>query len=202
MNQYSVDSNLKVGEYLYETEIPGLLFFQHKRFDDDRGFYAELSRVPEIDVVNNEFFKIKQVNLALSNTNVIRGFHAEGWNKLVSVVTGEAYCVLVDTRPESPSFGNSQLFILGDSKNSLPGSLYIPAGIANSLFVVNGPVNYLYCVDQLYAERDPSNDVAISLFDPDLNITWPVERNKMTISDRDKNAVSLREKFPEKFNEK
>lgn len=202
MNQFEVDPKLKVGEYIYETDIPGLYFVEHKKFDDDRGFYSELCRTPEIDMINGGRFVVKQVNLALSNKNVIRGFHAEGWNKLITVLTGEAYCVLADVRPDSPEFGRAQVFSLGDTANSLPGSLFVPAGIANSLFVVEGPVNYLYCVDQLYAERDVTNDVAISLFDEDLNIPWPISREQMIMSDRDKNAVSLREKFPEKFNDK
>lgn len=202
MNQFLPDPKLKVGEYVYKTAIPGLYYVEPKKFDDERGFYAELCRTPEIDEINDSEFVVKQVNLALSHKNVIRGFHAEAWNKFVTVLTGEAYCVLADVRPDSPMFGQTQLFILGNTANSLLGSLYVPSGIANSLFVVEEPVNYLYYVDQLYADRDTSNDVAISLFDPDLNVSWPISREQMIMSERDKNAISLRQKFPEKFNAK
>lgn len=199
MKKFVADPKLKVSEFVYKTDIPGLYFIEHKTFEDERGFYSELYRIPEIDALNSLQFAVKQVNLSLSHTNVIRGFHAENWNKLITVFTGEAYCVLVDVRPESPSFGRSELFTLGDSKSSLKGSLFVRAGIANSLLVLSGPANYFYCVDQLYAERDTSNDVAISLFDPDLNIDWPIPREQMIMSERDKNSISLKEKFPEKF---
>ena len=61
-------------------------------------------------------------------------------------------------------------------------------------------MDYIYCVDRLYQDRDKAGDQAISLFDPDLNITWPLNRDKMVLSERDKNAVFLRQKFPHRFN--
>jgi dTDP-4-dehydrorhamnose 3,5-epimerase-like enzyme len=54
-------------------------------------------------------------------------------------------------------------------------------------------------VDKLYKDRDPAGDQAISLFDPDLNIAWPTPKEEMVISERDRQAVTLREKFPQKF---
>ena len=60
---------------------------------------------------------------------------------------------------------------------------------------LKGPVEYVYLVDRLYKDRDPAGDVAISLFDPGLNIDWPLKKEEMIISDRDKQAVSLKERF-------
>ena len=68
-------------------------------------------------------------------------------------------------------------------------------GLGNSLCVVNGPVDYLYAVDALYRERDTSGDQAISLFDPELAIPWPISREQMIISERDKQSVNLAEKI-------
>jgi len=81
----------------------------------------------------------------------------------------------------------------------LHGSLFIPNGIGNSLCAVKGPVDYLYYVDQLYKDRNTNGDKAISLFDPNLNIEWPIKREDMIISERDKNAVTLTELFPKKY---
>jgi dTDP-4-dehydrorhamnose 3,5-epimerase len=199
MNQFKITPDLQIGEFIYKTDFEGLFYIHHKKFNDERGFYAEISRLPEIENAINGSFVVKQVNLALSNVNVSRGLHAEGWNKLVTVITGESHCVLADIRPDSATFGQTELFVLGSSEKSLPGSLFIPAGMANSLCVTAGPVNYLYCVDQLYSERDKVNDIAVSLFDPDLNISWPIPRSQMIISERDRQAITLREKYPDKF---
>ena len=75
----------------------------------------------------------------------------------------------------------------------------MPSGVGNSICAVKGPADYLYLVDRLYANRDKSGDMAISIFDPDINIEWPIKKEEMVISERDTNTVTLREKFPEKF---
>ena len=58
---------------------------------------------------------------------------------------------------------------------------------------------YSYAVDKLYKDRDKSGDVAISLFDPDLGVDWPIDKKNIVVSQRDINTISLREKYPEKF---
>ena len=125
--------------------------------------------------------------------------HAEDWKKIITVINGLAFCALADVRPESATFGQVVNFRLGFGEGGLTGSLLVEEEIANSFCVLKGPVDYVYCVDRLYSERDPKGDVAISLFDPDLKIEWPIKREAMILSERDKNSISLRQRFPEKF---
>lgn len=185
----------KVGEYVYQTPIKGLLFLEHKRFDDDRGFYAELAHIPEVEQVVGHEFKIKQINLSHSKQNVIRGFHAENWNKLLTVTHGSCFCAWVDLRPSSPTFKQVVTMNLGLGEQVTFGSIYVDAGIGNSFCVTQGPLDYLYGVDQLYSERDTSGDVAISLFDTELNVAWPLTRDEMVISERDTAAITLAQHF-------
>lgn len=198
---YTPTPDQQVAEYLYKTDLPGLWFVEHKKFTDERGFYAELSRIPEIEELIGQSFTIKQMNLSYSQQYVTRGFHAENWNKLITCITGTCLAVLADIRPNSPTFKTTQQFLLGDGADCLNGSLFVSAGIANSLCVLEGSANYLYAVDQLYAERDTSGDVAISLFDKDLNVAWPIQTEKMILSERDQSAITLREKYSEAFSE-
>ena len=178
--------------------IKNLKFFKQNIFADDRGSYSELSIIPQVEKEIGEKFYIQQVNLSLSKKNVIRGLHAEDWNKLATVITGKAFSAFVDLRPDSPTFKQVETIILGPNKGSENMSVFIPRGVANSFLVLEEPVNYLYCVDELYKTRDKSNDKAINLFDKDLNISWPLNKEEMIISERDKDAVSLRELFPDK----
>lgn len=187
------------GEFTYTTPIKGLYYLAPKQFGDHRGFYAELARVPEVEELTQTPFVVKQLNLSNSNSYVIRGFHAENWNKLVSVTSGKAFCVWVDIRPESETFGHSVSMTLGNSETESFGSMFIEKGIANSICVTKSPVSYVYAVDQLYTQRDTSNDVAISLFDEDIAIKWPLSVQNMIISDRDRASITLRKKYPEKF---
>lgn len=199
MQTYQPEKDLKIAEDVYKTKIDGLYFIPHHTYPDDRGFYSEVSRIPEIEAVTGQKFVTKQVNHSRSNTNVVRGFHAEAWNKLITVASGKVLSVLVDIRPDSPTFGEVEMFILGSDEEALNGAIYVTEGIANGFLVLAGPADYIYLVDALYAQRDKSGDRAINLFDKDINVEWPIEREKMIYSDRDANSVSLRELFPEKF---
>jgi len=196
---YQPDRSLEIKDGIFRTKINGLYYLPYNYFPDDRGFFAEIGHTHKIEAVTKTPFKIAQLNHSRSLTNVVRGMHAEGWQKLVSVLNGVAFTALADVRPDSDTFLKVETFLLGISDKALKGSLFIEAGIANSVCVMDTPVDYLYAVDKLYKDRDPSGDQAISVFDPDLNIPWPLAKEKMIISDRDKQAVTLRKKFPEKF---
>lgn len=190
-----------VANGIHKTDIPGLFVVVATKHPDERGHYAELMRIPELNQVIGDPFEPVQINHSHSHKQVIRGFHAENWNKLVTVIHGYCFSVLVDVRPDSPTFGQSITIELGDGNNALYGGIFIPAGVANSALALSEPVEYLYFVDQLYSERDTSGDVSISLFDPDIAAPWPIDQSQMILSERDRQSISLREKFPQKFHQ-
>lgn len=194
---YKPDESLQVMEGVFKTEIKGLWYLARKQFEDERGFFAEIAHVYKLEKLIGKPFIVKQVNYSRSLTNVVRGMHAEDWKKMIMVTNGLAFCALADIRPDSETFGKVVNFKLGEG--GLNGSLFVEEGIANSFCVLSGPVDYIYFVDKLYADRDPKGDVAISLFDPDLKIEWPLPKEKMILSQRDKSSVSLRDRFPDKF---
>lgn len=174
---------------IQKTSIDGLLYLDYDFHGDDRGFFAEIVLLPDLNQFLNTPFTPKQYNLARSQQNVARGFHAEPWNKLVTVISGTAQCVIADIRPGSSTYKQTETFVLGDQGKR--GCLYIPVGLANAYCVTQGPMNYFYMVDALYRDRDKSGDKAISLFDPELAINWPIPQDQMILSARDKDAVSL-----------
>lgn len=197
---YTVDEKNKIGDRIYKTSISGLLYIDTVVHTDDRGFYREISIIPDLEQAIGFSFTVKQLNHSHSNKNVIRGIHAENWNKLITVTHGVCLCVLSDIRPDSPSFMKTEYFLLGyGNQNPLAGSIFVTQGIGNSFLTVEGPSEYIYAVDALYRERDKSGDVAISLFDPDLDIKWPVSESELIFSERDKNSITVRQKYPEKF---
>ncbi|QQS43800.1 dTDP-4-dehydrorhamnose 3,5-epimerase family protein [Candidatus Roizmanbacteria bacterium] len=192
---FSLDNAILIEDSIYKTGIEGLLYIDRKLLGDDRGFFSEVAHVPSIQKVTGTDFSIKQINHARSEKNVVRGIHAEDWNKCIFLASGKAFCAVVDLRTESPTFKKVETFILGFDEESLHGGLFVPKGLGNSVVVLEGPLDYIYFVDKLYSERDPLGDVAVSLFDPELAIEWPIPREDMIISERDKNAVTVKEKF-------
>ena len=182
-----------IGDRIYQMQLPGLYFVAAHRADDFRGFYAECALIPDLEHVLDRPFVAKQVNHARSEQHVARGFHAEAWNKLITVTHGTCACVWVDLRQHSSTFGQAVTLMLGDGEGATYGSVFVEKGIGNGYVVVEGPADYVYVTDALYRERDPQFDQAISLFDPELAIQWPVPRMDMVLSQRDKQAVTLQE---------
>lgn len=198
-NLFQPKKELEVIEGIFKTDIKGVWYLERKQFSDERGFFSEVAHIYKIEKLIGSPFIIKQVNHSRSTEHVTRGMHAEDWKKLITVANGAAFCALADVRPNSNDFGKVVSFNLGFGEGYLPGSLFVEEGVANSFCVVKGSVDYFYGVDRLYSERDPKGDVAISLFDPDLKIEWPLSREQMILSDRDRQSVTLRQRFPEKF---
>lgn len=188
---YTPETEIENG--IFKTSIDGLFFVEKSFHEDERGFFSEIGRIPEIEAVTGQTFIVKQINHARSIKNVVRGIHAEGWNKFIFVTAGKAFCALADLRPQSVTYRKVETFVLGFGEGALIGSLYVPMGVGNSYAVLDGPMDYVYFVDRLYADRDKSGDAAISLFDPELNIEWPIAKEEMIISERDKNCVMLKD---------
>lgn len=189
---YKKEETLHIEDNIYKTGIDGLYYFHRDLKGDDRGFFSEICHPESFGNLVEGGFKIKQINHARSQENVVRGIHAEDWNKLVFITSGKAFCAIADLRPESATYKKVETFILGFDEKSLPGGLFISKGLGNGVAVINGPLEYIYLVDKLYKDRDPAGDMAVSLFDPQLAINWPIEQDKMIISDRDRNSILLK----------
>ncbi len=179
-------------QHIKTTSIPGVLILERPVFTDERGFFKEVFHLDELEQALGGVFKPVQWNHSKSKPGVLRGQHAENWNKLIYPVTGELFASVVDIRPDSETFAKMETFTLDDDHRH---ALFIPKGMANS-FCVTGQneVNYLYLVDAYW---DGSDTRAIAWDDPDTNIKWPIENP--IISERDKHNPRLRDLFPDKF---
>ncbi len=199
INYYTPSKNLEIAENIWKTKIDGLYYLKYKKFIDDRGFFSQILEPERIKAAGiNPNFQIKQINLSVSRSKIARGIHTEGWNKLITVIQGHAFCALADVRNDSPTYKNVEYFdFIADPNNEWGESLYISKKIGNSVCAVEGPMNYLYGVDMLYHERNKADDLAVSIFDPDLNIQWPFAKEEMIISQRDIDSITLKELYQE-----
>lgn len=191
MNYFQPTEHNHLQNGIHSTSIEGVLYIERTKHTDNRGFFSEVCRIHELNNVINKSFQIAQVNHARSEKHVVRGIHAEGWNKLVFLLNGTAVSVIADVRKGSKTYGVVEYFRFGEGPEATQGSLFLPSGVGNSLCVLDGPLDYVYVVDRLYSQRDPKGDKAISLFDPTLNIQWPIAREDMIISERDENGIFL-----------
>lgn len=180
------------GQFVKKTSIEGLLVLDRPIFEDERGFFREIFHLDDLEKVSGINFKGVQMNHSHSKSKVIRGIHAERWNKIIYPLNGEVFVAIVDIRVDSPTFAKVETFLI-NYENRI--GLFIPNGLANSLCVISEvAVDYIYLVDSYYDGLDTR---AIAWNDPDLGIDWPIK--DPIISDRDKNNPTLRQLFPEKF---
>ena len=175
-----------------KTSIPGLFVIERPTFEDKRGFFREVFRLNELKEFAKIEFKPVQWNHSKSLPGVIRGLHAENWNKLVYPIAGKMFSAIVDIRPESSTFAKVETFTFDEDSHK---ALFISKGLANSTCVIGEePVHYFYLVDAYYDGKDTK---AVVWNDPDLAIKWPVENP--IVSERDRNNPRLRDLFPDKF---
>jgi len=155
---------------------------------DNRGFFTE--------IFNNQNFKeaglpteFAQDNHSRSAPGVIRGLHFQRLpkqDKILGVIRGRILDVVVDIRPDSPTFGKFHAQELSDKNGTL---LWIPSGFAHGFLVLGDePADILYKVTGFY-NRDTEGGIRYD--DGELNIPWGV-KNPM-VSERDKALPGWRE---------
>lgn len=167
------------------TAIEGLIVIERPTHSDSRGFFREPFRLNEVEVAVGHSVNFVQQNHARSRQGVLRGLHAEGWEKLVYVPHGQVFTAIADIRPESPSFGKvATLELGGDGARCL----YLPKGLAHGYYVMSDEADYMYLVTKYY---DGSDTCGVLWNDPDLAVPWPTV--SPVLSDRDRGNPTLRQ---------
>jgi dTDP-4-dehydrorhamnose 3,5-epimerase len=176
------------------TDIAGLLVVRWEDFADDRGFFRQTYQIRELEEALGRTPVLRQGNHSHSVPGVLRGFHAEPWDKLVYVVRGLAMAAVADIRPSSPTFGVARTFLLGDPPGGQRVRLFISEGLANSFVTLGeGPTDYVYDVTDYW--RPDLEKPSVAWNDPDLDVEWPV--TDPILSDADRANPTLRELFPD-----
>ena len=176
------------------TDIPGLLVVRWETHGDDRGFFRQTYQVRELSEALGREPVLRQGNHSRSEAGVLRGFHAEPWDKLVYVVRGQALCAIADIRPDSATFGEVATFRLGEPPDGERIRLFISEGLANSFCTYGGgPTDYVYDVSDYW--RPDLDKPSVAWDDPDLAVDWPVD--DPVLSDADRSNPRLRELFPD-----
>ncbi|MBO4374646.1 MAG: dTDP-4-dehydrorhamnose 3,5-epimerase [Lachnospiraceae bacterium] len=127
-------------------------------------------------------FEVYESFFTVSSKNVVRGLHFQKHSpqaKLVSVVSGKTWDVIVDLRPDSPTY---KKWCGTELCRENHRAVYIPRGFAHGFASLEDDTVMLY---QCEGKYDKETDGGIRLDDPDINIIWPVDNNKMVVSQRD-----------------
>ena len=176
-------NNLEVSDLPFK----GLKLFKPRVFGDARGYFLETYQHSKFDVggVADAFV---QDNMSFSRRGVLRGLHYQypHWQgKLVFVLQGEVFDVVVDIRRDSPTFGKWFGISLSE-ENHL--QLYVPPGFAHGFCVTSENARVMYKCTDFYS---PGNEHTILWNDPAIGIDWPI--SDPVLSDKDAKGVCLKD---------
>ncbi|NOT14660.1 MAG: dTDP-4-dehydrorhamnose 3,5-epimerase [Methylotenera sp.] len=169
------------------TQISDVLIIEPKVFGDDRGFFMESFNQAQFEAAIGRKLNFVQDNHSRSVKNVLRGLHyqiEQPQAKLVRVVQGAVFDVVVDIRKTSTTFGQHvALELSADNKRML----WIPEGFAHGFLVLTDSAEFLYKTTDYYA---PAFERSIAWNDSTINISWPLTSNPV-LSNKDRQALPL-----------
>lgn len=156
-------------------------------FTDHRGWFYEAYNINKfamaVDFIqdNHSYSRFK---------STIRGLHFQKppfeQAKLIRVLRGKIFDVVLDLRPESKNYLQFSIYELDSDKRD---SLYIPKGFAHGFMTLEDYTEVYYKVDAIYSK---DHEVTIMFDDPDLNIPWP-KGDDIILSNKDSKGVTLKD---------
>ena len=173
----------------YKTSMDGLRILIPKIYKDERGFFFESYNNRTFNQEIGSNINFVQDNHSKSSKGTLRGLHYQipprAQGKLIRVIRGEIFDVVVDLRRLSKTFGKWIGVNLSEHNNK---QLWVPEGFAHGFLVISDIAECLYKTTEYYS---PEHERGIIWDDKELNIEWPININKILISKKD----SINEKF-------
>ena len=170
-----------------ELAISDVVLIEPRVFGDERGFFFESFNQEQFEGAIGRSVKFVQDNHSRSVRNVLRGLHyqiEQPQGKLVRVVAGEVFDVVVDIRKSSPTFGQWVGEVLSAENKR---QLWVPEGFAHGFVVLSEFAEFLYKTTDYYA---PAHERCIAWNDPALAIKWPVT-GELALSGKDQQGSLL-----------
>ena len=154
-----------------ETKLKGAFIIELARHQDDRGFFARTFCRKELEA-NGLIADVAQANLSLSKARgTLRGMHYQKSpfeeTKLVRCTRGALYDVIIDLRPDSPTY---KKWIGVELTADNYRMLFVPKNFAHGFITLTDDTEVTYMVSQFYA---PGSELGIRWNDPQFGIQWP-----------------------------
>ena len=174
-----------------KMKIEGAFVIDISPIGDSRGFFSRVfcqkefvdhGLDPRVMQINNSFNKDK---------GTLRGLHYQlppfQETKLVRVVRGALWDVIVDLRQDSPTFGQWDAVTLTAEKRNM---IMVPRGCAHGIITLEDDTEMLYFVSEHYA---PQHERGLKWDDPKFNIAWPID--PVMISEKDQKNPYFNEEY-------
>lgn len=165
-----------------ETRLKGAYIVEVKKLEDDRGFFGRFWCQKEFEEAGLNG-NIKQINTSFTRKKgTMRGMHYQvdpyQEAKFMHCTKGRIYDVIIDLRPDSPTFMEWVGHELSGDEYKM---IYVPENFAHGFVTLEDNTEVIYPVTEFYT---PGSERGIRYNDPAFNIEWPVEVG--IVSDKDK----------------
>ena len=173
------------------TAFDGVWVLEPQVYLDARGYFTETFREEVLQEVLQQPIRFVQDNESVSKKGVIRGLHYQlhpkAQSKLVRVVHGKVWDVIVDLRKDSVTFGETfSIELSAENKKQL----FIPQGFAHGYITLSDSAKFVYKVDNYYSK---THEASIAFDDPELAIPWPLTPEERILSPKDLKHVAFKE---------
>ena len=171
--------------------LDGIKLIRSMHISDARGYFAETYVRPDFTTagIDHEFIQDNESRSYSAGT--VRGLHFQvppfAQTKLVRVLRGRIFDVVVDLRRSSPTFGAHLAIELGETAGD---QLLVPAGFAHGFCTLEPDSIVFYKVDEVYSA---DHDRGIYWADASLGIEWPIAAAEAVVSERDRGLPQLRD---------
>jgi dTDP-4-dehydrorhamnose 3,5-epimerase len=173
--------------------IEGAWLAESPVWSDDRGFFREWFKTEDVNKATGRNFNVEQANISSSTKGTVRGIHyslaAKGQAKWVTCVSGLIKDVIVDIRPSSKTYGD---WIEVELSATSGNAVLIGEGLGHGFISLADGSTVAYLVSSPFT---PSQEFEINPLDSAIGIKWGMSSSELNISDKDKNAPSLQERF-------
>ena len=165
------------------TELEGSFIVELERWEDARGFFARSFCVSEFEA-HGLSLNVLQCNIAFTHRKgTLRGLHYQvppaAETKLMRCTCGGVYDVIVDLRPESPTYlSHVGVELTAENRRAL----LVPALFAHGYQTLTDDSEMTYLVDEFY---NPSCERGVRYDDPAIGIRWPLPVSAISVKDRD-----------------
>ena len=167
----------------------GVLEIRPPRLSDERGFFSEVWSKRSFAEAGIDVAFVQDNHSLSRDVGVLRGLHFQAppfaQAKLVRVSRGAVFDVAVDIRPGSPTCGQ---WVAARLSAAEWNQMFVPIGFAHGFVTLEPDTEVQYKVSAPYSRE---HDRAIRFDDPAIGIEWPIDREALILSDKDRAAPPL-----------
>lgn len=173
---------------IIQSKFEGLFILEPMTFKDERGHFTEAYNYEVLKKAGIDI-RFIQDNQSFSKAGVIRGLHFQNYpkaqTKLIRVLQGLILDVVVDLRPDQPTFKMIHSIELSRENGK---QLIVPKGFAHGFSALSESAMVIYKCDETYS---PEHESGINIDDPELKIDWKILPNERIVSVKDKSLPNM-----------